>query len=449
MDLLAPSEGRIGEVIDLRDSATTTLGTGGSVYFGSVRAAHVLKWTPSDIYVEVPAGISGTVTVSVKAGNKWGGYKNFLVRDEDAFPRVMSFGDSVTYWGAAWVANRIEEDPYLSQFAPLHLNHGRRGEKVTEPGAIVRWQDALQYGDCEFAVLMHGINDLTDVLNGEEAIPLEAIRQGLVGMIDAIALTGKTLILCTLPPRVDSCGDVVSPTTEELNAWLRSYAAQEGIPLVDVYEDFVSTPDWAYWYFGGNCLHPVPNGYMRIAELVNEKILEIYLPGCTDLDGDGYGSPAAPSCSHPEPDCKDSNPNIHPGVVEAPPGDPICSDGLDNDCDGDVDLGDTACRECTSPEDCDDGLWCNGQELCVSYACEEGVPPDCDDEISCTEDACNEAIDACENLPNDALCEDGNPCTGDTCHPATGCVNACNAVGPEDPCCEDPACTGSPVCDPA
>ena len=51
-----------------------------------------------------------------------------------------------------------------------------------------------------------------------------------------------------------------------------------------------------------------------------------------------------------------------------------------------------------------------------------------------------------ENLPNEALCDDGSPCTDDVCNPLTGCVHACNAVGPEDPCCQEPACAGSPEC---
>jgi hypothetical protein len=37
-------------------------------------------------------------------------------------------------------------------------------------------------------------------------------------------------------------------------------------------------------------------------------------------------------------------------------------------------------------------------------------------------DACNEAADACDNLPNDAQCNDGNMCTTDTCDVVAGCV---------------------------
>jgi len=64
---------------------------------------------------------------------------------------------------------------------------------------------------------------------------------------------------------------------------------------------------------------------------------------CTDNDGDGYGSPGSPSCPHSELDCDDNNLNINPGATEGRFGDPTCSDGLDNNCDGLTDIEDSGC----------------------------------------------------------------------------------------------------------
>lgn len=47
---------------------------------------------------------------------------------------------------------------------------------------------------------------------------------------------------------------------------------------------------------------------------------------CRDVDHDGYGSPASPSCGHPELDCDDGRASVSPGAVEIP------GNGLDDDC---------------------------------------------------------------------------------------------------------------------
>ncbi len=52
---------------------------------------------------------------------------------------------------------------------------------------------------------------------------------------------------------------------------------------------------------------------------------------CLDEDGDGYGEGA--DCLGQ--DCDDSNPDVNPDAEE------ICDDGIDNDCDGEVDMDDS------------------------------------------------------------------------------------------------------------
>ena len=89
---------------------------------------------------------------------------------------------------------------------------------------------------------------------------------------------------------------------------------------------------------------------------------------CTDYDEDGYGNPASESCPNPGWDCNDNNPDINPGMTEAPPFDPICLDGADNDCDGFMDIDDNGCWECTIPEDCDDLNPCT-DDNCLDFAC--------------------------------------------------------------------------------
>ena len=66
---------------------------------------------------------------------------------------------------------------------------------------------------------------------------------------------------------------------------------------------------------------------------------------------------------------------------------------------------------CTVDSDCDDGLFCNGSEVCVNGLCQAGAVP-CGAGQYCNEDA-----DTCEDVDcfTDADCDDGNGCTVDTC----------------------------------
>ncbi len=93
-----------------------------------------------------------------------------------------------------------------------------------------------------------------------------------------------------------------------------------------------------------------------------------------------------------------------------PPAAEIC-DGVDNDCDGEID-----------EKTCDDDNPCTA-DACEAKAkkCSHSKLPEgisCDDGSACTQaDAC--AAGSC--LGKALNCDDGNPCTSNTCDPAAGC----------------------------
>ena len=128
--------------------------------------------------------------------------------------------------------------------------------------------------------------------------------------------------------------------------------------------------------------HPDPDIWFEKQRLV-----------CSDIDGDGYGDPASLACPHSGRDCADSDPDVNPGALEGPDGDPVCTDTLDNDCDGTVDLADLGCIPCVDNDT--DGYGspasgnCTHSELdCndanpdvnpgVPEVCNNGVDDDCD-----------------------------------------------------------------------
>ena len=160
-----------------------------------------------------------------------------------------------------------------------------------------------------------------------------------------------------------------------------------------------------------------------------------------DDDGDGYDIEC--DC-----DCDDSNPDVHPGAAE------IC-DGLDNDCDGQVDE-DLGVRSCyTGPEGtegvgvcsagtqvCSDGQWgiCEGEILPQTEVCnDESYDNDCDgltncDDPDCFGDpACTECQtnDDCNYLDNDycsgdSIMHDEGVCDNYECTVDTTTTEDCN-----------------------
>jgi hypothetical protein len=135
----------------------------------------------------------------------------------------------------------------------------------------------------------------------------------------------------------------------------------------------------------------------------------------------------------------------------------VCN-GIDDNCDGDIDEGDIsagtgACDDgnaCTQ-DSCEGEVGCvhepltgveciDGDSCTVGDHCEEGncVGSEvlCDDQNPCTDDSCD-GTGGCEFTVNEAFCDDGNPCTvGDVCS-----EGECNGTPVECDCQSDDDCT--------
>ena len=104
--------------------------------------------------------------------------------------------------------------------------------------------------------------------------------------------------------------------------------------------------------------------------------------------------------------------------------------GMDDDCDGDIDE-----VQCDDENPCTEDI-CLGEEGCIN---EPLTGPECDDGDACTEiGACEEGLCVAPLVD----CEDINPCTDDTCDPAAGCqhVNNADACDDQNPCTIDDNC---------
>jgi len=110
---------------------------------------------------------------------------------------------------------------------------------------------------------------------------------------------------------------------------------------------------------------------------------------------------------------------------------------------------------CEEDSDCDDGMFCNGEETCDPSSgdadpvtgCVGGEVVDCGDGYGCTADTCDEDSDECVNAADDGMCDDGVDCTVDTCDASlatddSGCVNI-----EDDSMCSTSFCRTGGTCD--
>ncbi|MFH1532939.1 MAG: hypothetical protein ABIK09_19620 [Pseudomonadota bacterium] len=145
-------------------------------------------------------------------------------------------------------------------------------------------------------------------------------------------------------------------------------------------------------------------------------------------------------------------------------GAPDCDDG--NPCTGDICDSALGCTHAPTPGPCSDGNPCTTGDSCMAGTCVGGASTTCNDGNPCTNDACDLAtgcvftlntapcndddvcttgdfchLGECDHAAN-LVCDDGNACTDDSCHPVNGCVHSPNQA----PCDDGNACTAGDKC---
>ncbi|MBN2495734.1 MAG: hypothetical protein JXR96_14165 [Deltaproteobacteria bacterium] len=190
------------------------------------------------------------------------------------------------------------------------------------------------------------------------------------------------------------------------------------------------------------------------------------VPECTgdaDCPDDGSLCNGVPSCDRQRGVCADGEPldcdDGHACTLDD------CDDALGcvylprhDECDpGEICTSGSGCaqRFCALDADCDDGVFCNGEERCEGDLCAGGALP-CDDGLACSDDFCDELPRSCRYEVHDERCDDGLPCTRGVCEP-DGCrfepVEDGTPCDDGDPCtaqgaCAAGQCAAPPVCEP-
>lgn len=130
----------------------------------------------------------------------------------------------------------------------------------------------------------------------------------------------------------------------------------------------------------------------------------------------------------------DGLPEFDAGPVTMPDGGDFPERTIDPcDLPGQPVVGDS----CSTDNDCDNGCFCDGLEVCVGGTCQASEEGPCPDGIDCTEDVCFEELDRCFFQPRNEMCSDGDACNGfERCDVGGGCE-----PGPRLFCNDESACT--------
>jgi hypothetical protein len=135
---------------------------------------------------------------------------------------------------------------------------------------------------------------------------------------------------------------------------------------------------------------------------------------------------------------------------------PDCNDH--NPCTADSCVPATGCHAENKQDGtpCSDGMFCNGAEVCEGGTCTDQSDPDCDDGNPCTNDSCDPAANSCVNPPipdcipcpnGDSDCDNHNACDGDeTCDPFGKCQSGTPLVCTTSNQCLDPICDPQTGC---
>jgi lysophospholipase L1-like esterase len=158
-------------------------------------------------------------------------------------------------------------------------NAGKQGEEVRDPATPPRFSSVLSGHDV--VLLMEGSNDVGD----RDSRVLPASIANLRQMLRDARSRGVRPYLATIPPQNGNgcCPDrgLGWYLVPGLNDQIRSLAASEGVPLVDVYQALNSDVNT---FIGFDGLHPTVAGYAKIADLFFAAIMQtLEVPAATTV----------------------------------------------------------------------------------------------------------------------------------------------------------------------
>jgi len=174
--------------------------------------------------------------------------------------RVVFMGDSITQ---GW--NLDESFP-----GKPYINRGIGGQ--TTPQMLVRFrQDVIDLKPA-VVVILAGTNDIA---GNTGPMTLEQTEGNIASMAELAKANGIRVVLCSITPAFDyswSPGLTPAPKIDQINAWMKRYAADHGHVYVDFHSAMKDERDGLPPSLSRDGVHPLPAGYAIMAPLAEAGI---------------------------------------------------------------------------------------------------------------------------------------------------------------------------------
>jgi lysophospholipase L1-like esterase len=212
-----------------------------------------------------------------RAFNDWPGLSRYRDADKQLPPpaagevRVVFMGDSIT---EGWGMKATATSPGRGEFFPgkPYINRGISGQ--TTPQMLVRFRQDVIALKPKVVVMLAGTNDIAEN-TGKET--LEEIGNNIASMSDLARANGIRVVLCSVLPASDfhwHPGLEPAPKIRALNAWIREYAAKNGLVYVDYYSPMANVEGGLKAELSPDGVHPNKDGYDLMGPLAEAGIAE-------------------------------------------------------------------------------------------------------------------------------------------------------------------------------
>ncbi|HEY2468353.1 MAG TPA: SGNH/GDSL hydrolase family protein [Terracidiphilus sp.] len=179
--------------------------------------------------------------------------------------RIVFMGDSITEgWHFDATGGVFATKPYI--------NRGISGQ--TTPQMVLRFHQDVINLQAKVVVILAGTNDIA---GNTGPMTIAETENNIAAMAEMATANQIRVVLCSILPAYDypwSPGLTPAPKIDEMNSWMKTYAAQHGYVYVDYHSAMKDARDGLPANLSHDGVHPTQAGYDLMAPLVEAGITQ-------------------------------------------------------------------------------------------------------------------------------------------------------------------------------